>query len=196
MRLPIFFNILDIIPGTWNWSGYIYGIIWNILCYYLFKNFFTENNFFTIKIDKINIKYIIILSLVTILFQCILSFLFYYSSEYNFEVLLFQLTVPGISEGMLYRGILLGIMINCLKDNKFTNKNHMGVILIAVIFGCVHALWLTQEFKIDFNIIVFIVTGIMGYLFGLITIKSRSILPSIIVHNLSNFFIELISILK
>ena len=109
---------------------------------------------------------------------------------------MFQITAPGVDEGILFRGILLGIMASCLKESKFIHKNHISVILIAVIFGNVHALYFTQEYEINVDIFAFLFTGIMGYIFGLITIKSRSILPSIIVHNLSNFLAELIRQLK
>jgi hypothetical protein len=35
--------------GNWNWTGKLFGIISGFLCFFAFKKYFMENNFFTIK---------------------------------------------------------------------------------------------------------------------------------------------------
>jgi len=199
MYLPIWFPVLNLLRGlTWStsWCGYTYGIIWGILCYILFKRYFLENNFFTFKIEKTNIKYIIIFSITAILFQSILALFYLPSTYFNLEWLLYLLTISGIYQEILYSGILLGIMVSCLKENKFIHKNYISVILLSILFGIWHALLFQIDFELNFGIIRFFSTAIMGCLFYLITIKSKSIIPAIIVHNLSNVILTLIQMLK
>lgn len=70
LRITIFifcyvvYEVILIIPGVyqnfnflnsnWNWVGKIFGIGWGIICYFLFKKYFIQNNFFTIRQNKIN----------------------------------------------------------------------------------------------------------------------------------------------
>ena len=65
--LPVCYNNLRFIHSSWNWNGKLYACIWVIICYYLFRRFFIENDFFTIKQEKKNIKITFILSIITIL---------------------------------------------------------------------------------------------------------------------------------
>ena len=47
--LPKFVPALDFIKSSWNWDGKILGIVWAVASYFLFKNYFRDNNFFTLK---------------------------------------------------------------------------------------------------------------------------------------------------
>lgn len=116
-------------------------------------------------------------------------------SKFNLETLAFQLTVPGIDEEIIFRGILLGLLMSSLKENiKFLGNP--SVLLTGILFGLMHALTLKNDLSINFNSIYFFQTGIAGYIWGWITIKSRSILMAILSHNFSNFFGTLVTMIK
>ena len=55
-------------------------------------------------------------------------------SEFDIETLLFQLTIPGIDEEIMYRGVLLGLLMSCIKDKRFF-RNYIGILIIAILFG-------------------------------------------------------------
>ena len=44
LALTVQFHVdfLNIIGGKWNWDGKIYGIIWGIAAYFIFRNQFSE----------------------------------------------------------------------------------------------------------------------------------------------------------
>lgn len=50
--LPKIIPLFDFIKSSWNWDGKILGIIWGIISYFLFKNYFKDNDFFTLKQNK------------------------------------------------------------------------------------------------------------------------------------------------
>ena len=194
--LPVVYNNLRFIHSSWNWNGKLYASIWGIICYYLFRRFFIENDFFTIKQEKKNIKITVILSIITILIISIYSLLFQDKLEFDIETLLFQLTMPGIDEEILFRCILLGILISCLKEKLFLSNKHLPILLISILFGLGHSLFLNSGYSLSFSIEDFIITGLLGYMLGWITVKSKSIFIPILVHNIGNFIWGLIEMIK
>lgn len=194
LSLPKNFEFLKIIHGNWNWNGKILGILFGIVCYFLFRHLFIDHDYFTLKQDKTYLKETSIVSIIVVLFATIIWAIFG-KSEFNLETLAFQLTLPGIDEEIMYRGILLGLLMSGLKSQvKFIGNP--SLLISSVLFGVIHALKLNDDFAVNFNLIYSLQTGIAGYAWGWITIKSRSILLGILSHNLSNFFGTLAMMIK
>ena len=192
--LPKINSSFDFIKSSWNWDGKIYGIICGILSYFLFKKYFRENDFFTLKQNKENLKPALIGASAIVLISTIVWFLLG-KSDLNIETLAFQISLPGIDEEIMFRGILLGLLATSLKD-KISFLGNPSVLLTAILFGFMHALTLNKDYYINFEPIYFIQTGFAGYVWGWITIKSRSILLAIVSHNFSNFFGTLSTMIK
>src|SRR5690606_760146 len=192
--LPKINSSFDLIKGSWNWDGKIYGIICGILLYFLFRKFFRENDFFALKQNKENFKPASIGAIFVVLLATIIWFLLG-NSEFNLETLAFQISLPGVDEEIMFRGILLGLLATALKD-KISLLGNPSVLLTAILFGFMHALTLDKNYSIDFDGIYFIQTGYAGYIGGWITIKSRSILLAILSHNFSNIFGTLSTMIK
>lgn len=192
--LPKLNSTFDFIKSSWNWDGKIFGIICGIVFYFIFRNYFLENDFFTLKQNKENFKPALIGAVSIILLSAIVWFLLG-KSDFDTETLAFQLTVPGIDEEIMFRGILLGLLATSLKD-KILFLGNPSILITAILFGFMHALTLNKNFAIDFEPIYFLQTGLAGYIWGWITIKSRSILLAILSHNFSNFFGTLSTMIK
>jgi len=129
-----------------------------------------------------------------VLLSSIIWFIFG-KSEYNFETLAFQISIPGIDEEIFFRGLLLGLLSSALKD-KISFLGNPSILLTAILFGFMHALKIDKNNSLSFESIYFFQTGIAGYVWGWVTIKSRSILLAILSHNLSNFFGTLLTMIK
>ena len=185
------FDCLNIIHGNWNWDGKIYGIVCGVAMYFLFRRQFADNNFFTLRQDKAGMKSAL---KVVIAIMCV-SLLggIVNDKEFNLETLLFQLSMPGIDEEIMYRGVLLGLMCSALRAGGATWRNP-AIIINAILFGLVHALSLGDG-ALQFSTVNFIWTGILGYGFGYITIKTRSIVIPMLTHNLYNFTLNLLAMI-
>ena len=168
--LPKINSSFDFIKSSWNWDGKIYGIICGILSYFLFKKYFRENDFFTLKQNKENLKSALIGASAIVLISTIVWFLLG-KSDLNIETLAFQISLPGIDEEIMFRGILLGLLATSLKD-KISFLGNPSVLLTAILFGFMHALTLNKDYSINFEPIYFIQTGFAGYVWGWITIKA------------------------
>lgn len=192
--LPKIYPLFDFIKGSWNWEGKIAGIIWAVVSYFLFRKFFSENDFFTFKQNKQGFKKSLTGSISIVILSAIVWFLLGHS-ELDYETLAFQASLPGIDEEMVFRGILLGLLMNSLKE-KIPFLGNPGILITSILFGCMHALTLEESFQINFEPVYFVQTGFAGYIWAWITIKSRSILLAVLSHNFSNFFGTLSTMLK
>ncbi len=191
LTLQYHFDCFNIIDGSWNWDGKIYGIVCGIAIYFIFRRQLSNNNFFTLKQDKAGLKSALKVA-VAILAIAILGGVVN-DREFNIETLLFQISMPGIDEEIMYRGVLLGLMCSALRAGGATWRNP-AIIINAVLFGLVHSLSLGDG-ALQFNSVNFMWTGLLGYGFGYITIKTRSILIPMLTHNLYNFTLNLLAMI-
>ena len=191
LTLQYHFDCFNIIDGSWNWDGKIYGIACGVAMYFIFRRQFNENNFFTLKQNKEGLKSALKVA-VAILAIAILGGVVN-EKEFNLETLLFQISMPGIDEEIMYRGVLLGLMCSALRTGGAAWRSP-AIIINAVLFGLVHSLTLGDG-ALQFNSVNFIWTAILGYSFGYITIKTRSILIPMLTHNLYNFTLNLLAMM-
>lgn len=191
LTLQYHFDCFNLINGNWNWDGKIYGIACGIAMYFIFRRQFSENNFFTFKQNKEGIKSALKVA-VAILAIAILGGVVN-EKEFNLETLLFQISMPGIDEEIMYRGVLLGLMCSALRTGGAAWRSP-AIIINAVLFGLVHSLTLGDG-ALQFNSVNFMWTGLLGYGFGYITIKTRSILIPMLTHNLYNFTLNLLAMI-
>jgi uncharacterized protein len=192
--LPKLSASLDLLGGNWNWDGKAFGILCGALGYFVFRKYFSEHDFFTIRPAKGNLKISLAVMLGSALFVMLLAF-FAERSEFNVETLVFQLTMPGIDEEIMFRGLLLGLLMTALRE-KISFFGNPALLLTAVLFGFIHALTLGKDYALDFDPVYFLHTALGGYLFGWLTIRHRSILPAVVAHGLNNFLFALVTMLK
>lgn len=193
-NFPKFYPAFDIIKSSWNWDGKIYGIALGVIFYFLFRKLFEENDFFTLKQHKENFKPALAGATVMVILSTIIWAILG-KSDFDFETLAFQISIPGIDEEIFFRGLFLGLLSSALKE-KVSFLGNPSVLLTATLFGFMHALKIDRNNSIGFDSIYFLQTGLAGYIWGWITIKSRSILLAILSHNFSNFFGTLATMIK
>ena len=191
LTMQYHFDCLNIIKGSWNWDGKIYGVACGVAMYFIFRREFAENNFFTLKQNKAGLRSVLKV-VAAIICIAILGGLVN-ENEFKLETLLFQISMPGIDEEIMYRGVLLGLMCSALRMGGAAWRNP-AIIINGILFGLVHALSLSNG-TLQVNPMNFVWTGLLGYSFGYITIKTRSILIPMLTHNLYNFSLNLLSMI-
>ena len=185
------FDCLNIIKGGWNWDGKIYGVICGVAAYFIFRRQFADNNFFTLLQDKAGLKSALKV-VITIMCVSLLGGIVN-DKEFNLETLLFQFSMPGIDEEIMYRGVLLGLMCSALRTGSAVWRTP-AIVINAILFGLVHALSF-RDGAMQFYTMNFVWTGLLGYGFGYITIKTRSIVIPMLTHNLYNFTLNLLAMI-
>ena len=193
LKLPTEMNELQIIQGKWNWTGKVFGVLFGILSYLLLRHKLSPFTFLQFRQKAKSLK---TTWLLTIMITCT-SFLAYFdtSKPFDIETLLYQLTMPGFDEEIMFRGVLLGLLLTCFKDKiviggkEFRNPS---VLFVGLLFGLTHAFMITDNLGIKFEPYSFIWTSILGYAWGWITVESKSILQSVLSHNMLNFTTNII----
>jgi hypothetical protein len=92
----------------------IFTITFGTCVYYLIRARLKPFDFIGFKKESIFLKRPLIVASLPIL----LAFFSYFNpkTEYDFETLLYESTMPGIDEEVMFRAVFLGIMLNALKE--------------------------------------------------------------------------------
>jgi hypothetical protein len=184
----------DFINSNWNWDGKICSIVFTILCYFIFRNYFTENNFFRLNQEETSNKTTWIVVFVLIMLP-ILGGVLSETQKFDKETLLFQLLIPHTDEEPFFRGILLGLLLTILPP-KIRFIGNPSIFITGLLFGLIHSLFLTENYKLSFDIGAFLMTGFIGWILGWLALTSRSLLKPIIGHLGFNIAANFISMIK
>ncbi len=195
LHLPFEYQNAWIIKGDWNWSGKIYAVLGSAVFLLVYRKFKMTDYYLTFKQERIFLKTGYIIIGILLLIGSIISFLYSPKMEWDWETILFQLTMPGIDEEIAFRGIMLGLLTKVLEPKIKVGRINIGnsaILITALLFGFAHGLFITESFNIELRLYPLIRTFIMGLIWGWITIKSGSILLALISHNLGNVSDKLI----
>lgn len=198
LLIPINIEWMQIDGLNWNWLGKILAITLSLTFYHLFKQNLGQELFVNAKPQKEFIKSSIIL-LVVVSVISIMEGILFYNQKWDTETLLFQLTVPGIDEEIAYRGIIVGLFSSFMSKQISFKKiviHHPSIWIAGILFGLIHALQFDKQWNLAFDLFYFIKTFLLGLIWGYMTIKTKSILLSIISHNLSNTLANFIGMIK
>lgn len=103
----------------------------------------------------------------------------------DLETILFQGTMPGLEEELIYRGILWVLIAQALPGTRKLWKADIGwnLIITTVLFSLVHGVTFDNSLTFVFDPAVIIFTGVAGFVIGWIRAYSGSILPAVVLHN-------------
>ncbi|WP_223270716.1 CPBP family intramembrane glutamic endopeptidase [Subsaximicrobium wynnwilliamsii] len=124
--------------------------------------------------------------------------LFPKGGDFDLEQFWFQASMPGLSEEIVYRGILLWILSKAFIPKKKIKGIAFGwgFVIVTVLFAMIHGVVLTEtmDFKIDLVTIVYL-TLVTSLSLGILRKFSGNLLWPTVGHNLVNLmncFIRLI----
>ncbi|MBN8650361.1 MAG: CPBP family intramembrane metalloprotease [Cytophagales bacterium] len=181
----------------WNWSGKVLAILFSLGFYYKFKNHFSQHLFIKIR-PQLHLKSnLIILFIVSVI--ALVEGILFYNQGWDTETILFQLTLPGIDEEIAYRGIMLGLFASITRNKVTLGKfaiHNPSIWICGILFGLIHALKFKDGMNLNFDLLYFTKTFILGTIWSYMTLKAKSILLPILSHNLSNSLANLVGMLK
>lgn len=150
------------------------------------------------KISKIGIKYTAIFS-IAVLGYVLISYTIGYKMNtiqaYPYELntsnilgtLGFRLLLSGTSEEILFRAFPIAVLGYVFRS--YEHKNHtLEIIVSALLFSIAHISWSISPLEISFSWFQLIYAFILGLIYGISYVKSKSIIYPMIMHGLSNFF--------
>ena len=105
------------------------------------------------------------------------------------ETLIYQATVPGIDEELMFRGLLLlglSMAVTGKTWNLWGAPVGWAAILVTLFFALGHSIMVTDG-ALQTSVIAMIYTAILGWALMWIRLRTGSILLPIIAHNATNF---------
>jgi membrane protease YdiL (CAAX protease family) len=104
------------------------------------------------------------------------------------ETLLYQATMPGIAQELLYRGAMLGLLNNAFGKSwkLFGASLGWGAVITSVLYGLIHGLSVNNHFEFHLAPSKFLITGLIGFALAWAKERSGSLIPSIVAHNFIN----------
>ncbi|RYE37232.1 MAG: CPBP family intramembrane metalloprotease, partial [Sphingobacteriaceae bacterium] len=171
----------NFIKTYWNWTGKSASLIAAVL--FISYNPFISKNVtgFTNSLRTKSLYPVLGFS-GTLLFLRLIFKLISGNSHHvnNLETFAFQATLPGLSEELIYRGILLGLLDKVYPKYIQVFKARIGwsVLIIAVLFGLEHGIGLDKYWHLSFNTQKFCMTMGLGFAFAWVKQRSGSLLPA------------------
>lgn len=111
------------------------------------------------------------------------------ADEWHPEAVLFQATLPGLAEELIFRGLLLTLFNLAFPDRRWKVAGvrfGWGAVLTSLLFGAAHGLGFHDGLSVQFNAFAFGRTLADGFLFALLAEQTKSLVPGIVLHNLLN----------
>jgi membrane protease YdiL (CAAX protease family) len=190
LLLSRFSNVIFFKTQHWNWVGKGLVLIFCLLFVAVVSK--SRRSSFGLT-TKINCTGIAPLAIVCTLYFVGRVILYASSSNVSYaidpETFLFQATLPGLQEELLFRGILLGLLNSVFLLPRLTIlKTEFGLaaIITGILFGLVHGMNYGGDSSLSVNYFMIGRASFDGFLFALLAEKTKSIFPGVILHNLLN----------
>jgi membrane protease YdiL (CAAX protease family) len=183
--------------SMWNWSGKLYATVFSIIFVLSYRKIPLAEYGVTWRQQPFSIMPCLILTTFMIASGFVIGSLTGIGSRFNVEYLSFQLTMPGFDEEIFFRGIGLALLNRALGKNwdLFGAKVGWGLIIISLLFSVVHAVSLTAQLELRFDLFEGLLTLLSGFLLGWLRERSGSLVFPIAAHNLGNVALNLLSAL-
>lgn len=191
-------NIFDsIFPNlNWNWDGKLLSLILSLGFIFYHSKEIRRDIGFTIKFNKKELELGVLAFLGFLLFDFVFKwFLFPKEGGFNLESFLFQTSMPGLTEEILFRGIYLWLLSKAFVSSKIIKGVSFGwsFIIVTILFGVAHGIILTETFEIKYDIATIVyLTLISSLSLGLLRKFSGNLILPVIGHNVINMMNVLI----
>ena len=116
----------------------------------------------------------------------------------SFEDHFFQLTAPGITEELAFRGVLLALLDRAFPGRvRFVGANlGWSAVVTSVLFGIWHGLDISAQFRISFEIEPVVIPTLGGFVLAWCRARSGSLILPILAHSGMNEVANLIALVK
>ena len=191
---------LDFLGLKFAWIGKILSLCFALIVIFSVSKKDREEIGFTTKSNsKSQVKSGILIFLGFLAFDFVFKLiLFPKGGDFDLETFAFQMTMPGLTEELVFRGILFWLLDKAFapKWNFKGVKFGWGFVIITILFAEAHGVMLTENYEFKFDIITILYLAIISSLsLGILRKLSGNLIFPILGHNIINTINAIIRIL-
>lgn len=187
---------LAFIGGHWNWSGKLIDLAVLLLVAALFvvTGLFTRRESGLTFAQRPGTGRAVLFVIVP--YMALIAFVAWKLSPHEVptaETLAFEATLPGLTEELFFRGLLLALFDRMFPPGRmiFGATMGYGAIATSIAFAAVHAFGVGRSLRVEFALLAAI-PPLLGALVGAwIRARSGSLLVPVLSHNVSNVVAEI-----
>ena len=190
-NLPVYF----LKDSQFPWQPTIIAALWDLFFIYFLSRIPADEFGLTTQFKAGTKKPFLLL---TAGWSVVLFLIFYYFFDHRSltgEGLIYNLTMPGISEELIYHGILLTMLnrVFISKREILKAKIGWGILIVAILYALVNAIRLKDihDFSMTFNTTFFIFAFCSSLLFGYVKERTGNLVASMASHNLWNTIVAI-----
>ncbi|MBP7500801.1 MAG: CPBP family intramembrane metalloprotease [Chryseobacterium sp.] len=191
---------LDFLGLKFAWIGKILSLCFALIVVFSVSKKDREEIGFTTKTNsKSQMKSGILIFIVFLAFDFIFKMIWFpKDGDFDLEIFAFQMTMPGVTEELVFRGILFWLLDKAFEpkwDFKGV-KFGWGFVIITILFAEAHGVMLTENYEFKFDIITILyLTVISSLSVGILRKLSGNLIFPILGHNAINTMNAIIRIL-
>lgn len=178
---------LAVLGGGWNWSGKVYSLVLSIAVILMLR---MDRKALGLTLKQRSPLLSVIAVLGFIVWGTALGLLFQ-PGVADAETLAFQVSMPGLAEELVYRGIVPAVLLGALWSRALPQSNYWPIIIgTAVAFGLWHSLGYSKgSFRFDAMSGLFPFIGSLAG--GWLRFRTGSLLVPVLGHGLANLAFHL-----
>ncbi|MGO3285828.1 MAG: CPBP family glutamic-type intramembrane protease [Mesonia sp.] len=181
---------LDFLHLNLNWSGTLLSFVVALLIILSQTKNIRREMGFTTQLNTKTLKLGILIFLGFLVFDFIFKMIvFPKGNQFDMEQLMFQASMPGLSEEIVFRGIHLWLLSKAFVPTKKIKGIAFGwgFIIVTFLFAMIHGVVLTEamEFKVDIITILYL-TLITSLSIGILRKFTGNLILPTLGHNLVN----------
>ena len=189
--------------GTWNWTGKLAVLAFTLLVYMATRHLYPDHRYINLDPRPGFIRWLGLATLAVLVIAIGLALLDYYWlrslfdwSAISTEELAFQLLVPGWSEEVQYRGLMLGVLMAALRPLPLGGSGIRivpAIWITGLLFGTAHGFFISADWTFHFDWLeIAMSTVLSGAFFAWMTVRSGSIFTPIMIHTTIFFIVALL----
>jgi hypothetical protein len=178
----------------WNWQGKLLELVWALVVIALSRITIREVGLGRPTRDWVKPTLVVLMALLCLPLFFLLAF--GARESLTAEGWLFQLTIPGLAEEILYRGVIQSFLNRAFGKpwSVFGTRIGWGWVITSLLFMGVHVVWVDKSLHPQFIWADGLGPLVGSLLGGWLRERTESVWPIVVGHNLSNVVIAALSL--
>lgn len=198
LTLPLAIPVLRPPGCDYNWGGKFLSLALGLVSVYVLRIVTPSEAGLTWTQRPASIRPAAITVGAILLLELPLFWLMFGAGVPSIEDHAFQLTMPGLSEELIFRGVLLALADRAAVPRMRVLGAELGwgTVATSVLFGAVHAVNLSSDWSLSFQPMAGLLPLVGGFVFAWLRARTGSLLWPVVLHNSANELANLVVLAK